>query len=79
MAILRRPFDISVRRWHVSPDGMVDMAMLESAVRDHLNRHAPRAMYGETTQTSTHRFAGIDDASVSNHPADPQFGDRQFV
>ena len=60
-------------------DGMVDMAMLESAVRDPLeSTRAPGDVRHETTQTGTHRFAESMTLAVSNHPADPQFGERQL-
>ena len=60
-------------------DGMVDMAMLESAVRDHLNRHAPRAMcVMRPLRLVLTDLPESMTLAVSNHPADPQFGERQL-
>ena len=61
-------------------DGTVDMAMLESAVRDHLNQHAPRAMCVMTPLRLTlTNLAEPITLTVPNHPADPEFGTRELV
>ena len=61
-------------------DGTVDMAMLESAVRDHLNQHAPRAMCVMTPLRLTlTNLAEPITLTVPNHPADPGFGTRELV
>ena len=61
-------------------DGMVDVAMLESAVRDHLNQHAPRAMcvMAPLLLTLTNLTESLS-LTVPNHPADPEFGTRDVV
>ena len=61
-------------------DGMVDVAMLESAVRDHLNQHAPRAMcvMAPLLLTLTNLTESLS-LTVPNHPADPEFGTREVV
>ena len=61
-------------------DGMVDVAMLESAVRDHLNQHAPRAMcvMAPLLLTLTNLTESLS-LIVPNHPADPEFGTREVV
>jgi glutaminyl-tRNA synthetase len=61
-------------------DGTVDVAMLESAVRDHLNQHAPRAMC--VMQPLRLTLTNLDEPmvlTVPNHPADPEFGSRELV
>ena len=61
-------------------DGTVDVAMLESAVRDHLNQHAPRAMcvMAPLLLTLTNLTESLS-LTVPNHPADPEFGTREVV
>jgi len=58
-------------------DSIVDVAMLESAVRDELNRTAPRAMCVmnplRLTLTGLNQVLGL---SLANHPADAAFGFR---
>jgi len=61
-------------------DGTVDVAMLESAVRDHLNQHAPRAMCVMAPLRLT--LTNLSEPmvlKVPNHPADPEFGSRELV
>ncbi len=61
-------------------DGTVDVAMLESAVRDHLNQHAPRAMcVVQPLRLTLTNLAEPLVLTVSNHPADPAFGSRELV
>jgi len=58
-------------------DSIVDVAMLESAVRDELNRTAPRAMCVMNPLRLT--LAGLNQVlglSLANHPADAAFGFR---
>lgn len=60
-------------------DSTADVAMLESAVRDHLNQSAPRAMCVMKPLRLT--LTNLPDAlclEVRNHPADPDFGGRQL-
>ena len=61
-------------------DGTVDVAMLESAVRNHLNQHAPRAMcvMAPLRLTLTNLTQPLL-LAVSNHPADPEFGSRALI
>ena len=58
-------------------DSIVDVAMLESAVRDELNRTAPRAMCVmnplRLTLTGLNQVLSL---SLANHPADAAFGVR---
>ena len=61
-------------------DGTVDVAMLESAVRDHLNQHAPRAMcVMQPLRLTLTNLAEPMLLTVPNHPADPEFGSRELV
>ena len=61
-------------------DGTVDMAMLESAVRDHLNQHAPRARgVMQPLRLTLTNLAEPLVLTVPNHPADPEFGSRELV
>ena len=58
-------------------DGTVDVAMLESAVRDHLNNHAPRAMCVlRPLRLVLSNYEGREDLSIANHPANEAFGQR---
>ncbi len=58
-------------------DGTVDVAMLESAVRDHLNSHAPRAMCVlRPLRLVLINYEGREDLSIANHPANEAFGQR---
>ena len=59
-------------------DGIVDVAMLESAVRNDLNRQAPRAM--AVLNPLALELTNFDDAEilqVPNHPADELMGKRE--
>jgi len=61
-------------------DGTVDVAMLESAVRDHLNQHAPRAMcVMQPLRLTLTNLAEPLVLIVPNHPANPEFGSRELV
>ena len=61
-------------------DGTVDVAMLESAVRDHLNQHAPRAMcVMQPLRLTLTNLAESLVLTVPNHPANPEFGSRELV
>ena len=60
-------------------DGTVDVAMLESAVRDHLNQHAPRAMcVMQPLRLTLTNLAEPLVLTVPNHPANPEFGGREL-
>ena len=61
-------------------DGTVDVAMLESAVRDDLNRHAPRAMcvMAPLRLVLTNLSQPLS-LQVPNHPADASFGCRELI
>ena len=60
-------------------DGTVDVAMLESAVRDHLNQNAPRAMcVMQPLRLTLTNLAEPMLLTVPNHPADPEFGSREL-
>jgi len=59
-------------------DGVVDVAMLESAVRNDLNRQAPRAM--AVLNPLALELTNLDDAEIlqiPNHPADEIMGKRE--
>lgn len=59
-------------------DGIVDVAMLESAVRNDLNRQAPRAM--AVLNPLALELTNLDDAEIlqiPNHPADEIMGKRE--
>lgn len=61
-------------------DSVVDVAMLESAVRDHLNKSAPRAMcVMAPVRLVLTNLAGPLHLSVPNHPSDPSFGQRNLT
>jgi glutaminyl-tRNA synthetase len=61
-------------------DSVVDVAMLESAVRDHLNKSAPRAMcVMAPVRLVLTNFSGPLHLSVPNHPSDPSFGQRNLT
>jgi len=61
-------------------DGVVDVAMLESAVRDHLNQSAPRAMcvMAPLRLVLTDLPSSLT-LSVANHPSDASFGQRELT
>ena len=61
-------------------DGVVDVAMLESAVRDHLNQSAPRAMcvMAPLRLVLTNLPSAVT-LSVANHPSDASFGQRELI
>ena len=60
-------------------DGTVDVAMLESAVRDHLNQQAPRAMcVMQPLRLTLTNLAEPLVLTVPNHPANPEFGGREL-
>jgi glutaminyl-tRNA synthetase len=59
-------------------DGVVDVAMLESAVRNDLNRQAPRAM--AVLNPLALELTNLDDSEIlqiPNHPADEIMGKRE--
>ena len=59
-------------------DGVVDVAMLESAVRNDLNRQAPRAM--AVLNPLALELTNLDEAEIlqiPNHPADEIMGKRE--
>ncbi len=61
-------------------EGVVDVAMLESAVRDELNRHAPRAMcVMRPLRLTLTNLAEPLKLQVPNHPVDRSFGHRELV
>ena len=61
-------------------DSVVDVAMLESAVRDHLNKSAPRAMcVMAPVRLVLTNLSGPLHLSVPNHPSDPSFGQRNLT
>lgn len=58
-------------------DSTVDVAMLESAVRDHLNSHAPRAMCVlNPIKVVLTNVEASEELTVPNHPSDDSFGTR---
>ncbi len=58
-------------------DSVVDVAMLESAVRDHLNKSAPRAMcVMSPVKLLLTNLPSPLELSLSNHPSDESFGQR---
>jgi glutaminyl-tRNA synthetase len=61
-------------------DGVVDVAMLESAVRERLNKSAPRAMcvMSPVSLLLTNLPRPLQ-LSVPNHPSDPTFGQREIT
>ena len=59
-------------------DSVVDVAMLESAVRSHLNEHAPRAMCVlRPLKLVLTNLAADETLSIANHPSDAEQGSRQ--
>ena len=65
-------------------DGVVDMAMLEFAIRDDLNENAPRAMCVlNPVKIVVSNFAEVSDQSIQimtaqKHPNKPEMGERQL-
>lgn len=61
-------------------DSLVDVAMLESAVRDRLNKFAPRAMcvMSPVRVELTNLLVPLQ-LSVQNHPSDSSFGHRELT
>jgi len=61
-------------------DGVVDVAMLESAVRNDLNQSAPRAMcvMAQLRLVLTNLPSSVT-LSVANHPSDASFGQRELT
>ena len=58
-------------------DGVVDVAMLESAVRNELNQHAPRAMAViDPLRVIIDNFEGSETLELANHPSEPSMGTR---
>lgn len=58
-------------------DSVVDVAMLESAVRDHLNQHAPRAMcVMAPLKLILTNLESDQDLIIANHPSDESKGSR---
>jgi glutaminyl-tRNA synthetase len=61
-------------------DSMVDVAMLESAVRDHLNKTAARAMCVlRPLRLTLTNLPNESVLSLPNHPADEAFGQREVT
>ncbi|MEK9928293.1 MAG: glutamine--tRNA ligase/YqeY domain fusion protein [Halieaceae bacterium] len=61
-------------------DSVVDVAMLESAVRDHLNQHAPRAMCVMTPLKLIRTNLDSDqELDIANHPSDESKGSRAVM
>ena len=61
-------------------DSVVDVAMLESAVRDHLNQHAPRAMCVMTPlKLILTNLESDKDLIIANHPSDESKGSRSVT
>ena len=61
-------------------DSLVDVAMLESAVRDHLNKTAARAMCVlRPLRVTLTNLPSESVLSVPNHPADETFGLREVT
>ena len=59
-------------------DSVVDVAMLESAVRNHLNNHAPRAMCVlRPIKLVLTNYERQEDLVVANHPSDEALGSRR--
>jgi glutaminyl-tRNA synthetase len=60
-------------------EGVVDMAMLEHAVRAHLNEHAPRAMCVlRPLKLILRNVAAEQSLRVANHPSRPELGEREL-
>ena len=58
-------------------DGVVDVAMLESAVRNELNQHAPRAMAViDPLKVIIDNLEGSETLELANHPSEPSMGTR---
>ncbi|MEL0315541.1 MAG: glutamine--tRNA ligase/YqeY domain fusion protein [Halieaceae bacterium] len=61
-------------------DSVVDVAMLESAVRDHLNQHAPRAMCVMTPlKLILTNLDSDQELDIANHPSDESKGSRAVM
>ena len=61
-------------------DSIVDVAMLESAVRDHLNQHAPRAMCViAPLKVILTNLESDQDLEIANHPSDDSKGSRSVT
>ncbi len=63
-------------------EGVVDMAMLEFAVRDDLNEHAPRAMCVLNPIKLTlanYPEDSVENLTVANHPQRPEQGSRSVL
>ena len=61
-------------------DSVVDVAMLESAVRDHLNQHAPRAMcVMAPLKLILTNLESDQDLIIANHPSDESKGSRSVT
>ncbi len=58
-------------------DGVVDVAMLESAVRHELNQNSPRAMAViDPLKVIIDNFEGSETLELANHPSEPSMGTR---
>jgi len=58
-------------------DGVVDVAMLESAVRNDLNQNAPRAMAViDPLKVIIDNLEGSETLELANHPSEPSMGTR---
>lgn len=58
-------------------DGVVDVAMLESAVRNELNQNSPRAMAViDPLKVIIDNFEGSETLELANHPSEPSMGTR---
>ena len=58
-------------------DGVVDVAMLESAVRNELNQNAPRAMAViDPLKVIIDNLEGSETLELANHPSEPSMGTR---
>ena len=58
-------------------DGVVDVAMLESAVRNELNQNAPRAMAViDPLKVIIDNLQGSETLELANHPSEPSMGTR---
>ena len=61
-------------------DSVVDVAMLESAVRDYLNQHAPRAMCViAPLKVILTNLESDEDLAIVNHPSDESKGSRSVT
>ena len=60
-------------------DGVVDVAMLEYAIRDHLNQHVPRAMCVlNPLRVQLVNYQGEELLTVPGHPSRDDLGEREL-